>query len=284
MKRYFARRPGAYLFMSRGKHRPLWTALFCTTTLLCSGLSAAGSPQSKNEVRLVAPLYITSTDFMSVLTIRSDDSTVRVLVRFDSLEGQEVGRRLVGLGPRSSADIDIDDVEMVEHRFPELGSISLWPMQAGTIAVTGYVKIASRKREGEMFVEENLQIEDDMLRPIHIAFVPSSLSVPVLAIHSLSKQPQNVSINCSDGEGLAYQSDMILPPGMTFLVNACTSRKSESRTYEQLLQGDSGEPKKAMNIQVRGGEIAVWGFATKGATALSKPQISSIEFDVGPHF
>jgi len=70
---------------------------------------------------------------------------------------------------------------------------------------------------------------------------------------------------------------------MTFLVNACISRESEGRTYEQLLRGDTPEwSKGAMNIQIESGgpqgSIAVWGFTKAAQLTGATLQITGIEF------
>jgi hypothetical protein len=257
--------------------------LWLGVVLLGLHVFATENLKSPNDVELVAPLFITNTDFRSVLIIRNAaDSPTRLLIRFDALEGEEVGHRLIMVSAHSSVDIDLDDVEMVKHQFGELGSVSLSVIAGRVDSISGYIEIASRNRDERVSVEENLQVVGNRLPLPQTAFVPTPLSIPVLAIHSLGPLPQIVSINCSDAEGQVYESQLTLPARMTFLVNACISHKNEGRTYEQLLRGDSGHTKGALNIQISSGglrgSIAVWGFATTALSGGSTMQVASIEF------
>lgn len=234
-------------------------------------------------MKLVAPLFITNAEFRSVLAIKnSADRPVRVLASFDSLEGEEVGQRLLDLGPSSTATIDVDSIEMVSHRFAAVGSVSIRTRTGRADGISAWLTIASRNSNGRLSMAEDFQIVDDKPRPVQVASIPAPFSVPVLAVHSLSTLPQSISVACSDAEGQSYQSQMTLPPGMTFLVNACISGKSEGRTYEDILRGDGVRTKGDMNIQIKGGEmqvgVAVWGFSSASEQAGSKLQIAGIEF------
>ena len=268
----------------QGFFRSFSVILSPISVLLCFSLCAPGTAKPIGRLTLVAPLYVTNAEFMSVVTItNATQNPVSVLASFNSLEGEEVGRKLINVSQHSDASIDVDSVEMTERRFPALGSISLSATPASVGGITSHLTIASRRRAGRISVEENLQTVDDNLRPLRAAFISAALSAPVLAVHSLSELPQRVSINCSDAEGRTYQSQISLPPRMTFLVNACISRESEGRTYEQLLRGDTPEwAKGAMNIQIKSGgpegSIAVWGFARAGQTIGATLQIIGIEF------
>ena len=265
--------------------RKVWLYLACVlfTFLLCLCISAAEGNRSARKITFVAPLYITNAEFKSILVIRnSADSPVTLRLSFDSLEGAEVSHRLLLLSPHSSVSIDVDSVEMAGHRFAGLGSISLAATSETFDGIAARLSIESRNRDDRLRIEENLQPVDDKPHPLQIAFVSAPSSVPVLAIHSLNIVPQSIVVDCSDGEGQRYQSQMTLPPGMTFLVNACISRKSESRSYEDVLRGDGGGTKVAMNIRVkadeRTGGIAVWGFVSTGKIPGSTLKIEGIEF------
>jgi|SRR5712671_3496367 len=96
------------------KHRSIQrfsVMLWFAVVLMCLSVAANGSGQSPDDAELVAPLFITNVKFMSVLLIRNtSDSPIHALVKFDSLEGEEVGYRLADVSPHSSMDIDVDDV------------------------------------------------------------------------------------------------------------------------------------------------------------------------------
>lgn len=261
----------------------LWWCFGFAVVLLCLSDPAPVISQISAGPDLVAPLFITNAEFTSVLVIRNTtDNPINVLVTFDSLAGEQVGHRRVDVSPRSNVGINVDDVEMTKHEFTELGSIALSVTKASVDGVSGYVKIASRNRDVGVSVEEPFQVVGDNLRRPQVAFVRNPLSVPVVAVHSLSALPQSVSITCSDAKGRIYRSEVTLPARMTFLLNACISHKSEGRTYEQLLRGDRGSIKGALDIQIKGGEtnggIALWAFASVATQGGLTFQIAAIEF------
>ena len=117
---------------------------------------------------------------------------------------------------------------------------------------------------------------------LQVGFVPKSFSIPVVAIHSMSQLPQRISIVCSESGGSRYDSQLVLPARMTFLVNACISQRAESRTYEQLLNGDTDLNKEDSITKIKvadaqAGSVSVWGFAV-ARTAESNLQLVGIEF------
>jgi hypothetical protein len=269
---------------TKGKRKiPPSSIALCFFALLYFCVSLSAGPPSSRTVELVAPLFITNADFMSLLTIRNNaDSPTDICIWFHSLEGEEVGHRLLRIEGNSGVSIDLDGVDMVSHRFAALGSISLSASNPRVDGISARVTIASRNIDDRISVDENLRATDARLHSVEAAFVPGSQSVPVLAIHSLSTLPQGVVVDCSDGEGRAYQSEMTLPAGMTFLVNGCISKQSEGRTYEQILRADNGQMRTAMNIQVRSrasqGGIVVWGFAGAGKMLGPRLRVEGIEF------
>jgi hypothetical protein len=259
------------------------SVVFCFFPLLyfCASLSAG--PPSSRTVELVAPLFIINADFMSLLTIRNNaGSPTDICLRFHSLEGEEVGHRLLRIECNSGVSIDLDGVDMVSHRFAALGSISLSASNSRIDGISARVTIASRNIDDRISVDENFRATDARLHSLEAAFVPDSHSVPVLAVYSLSTLPQGVVVDCWDGEGRTYQSEMTLPAGMTFLVNGCISKQSEGRTYDQVLRADNGQMRTAMNIQVRSrasqGGIVVWGFAGAGKMFGPRLRVEGIEF------
>jgi hypothetical protein len=258
-------------------------AVCCTLILLCpaSFSSDIGSPRGK--VALVAPLYIANDRFTSKLALMNKtDDAVAVFVTLDSLEGEETARRPTTLAPHSSISMDVGSIPMTEHRFAALGSISISVASPVEKALAGQVTIASRAGIPKIQIEEDLQPVDAYPVPLHVGFVPASFSVPVLAIHSLDQLPQRISVVCSDSRGGSYESQVVLPGHMTFLVNACISEKSERRTYEQVLSGDTGPRMGHMTIKIKATDlqraISVWGFATATIGAELGLQATSIEF------
>jgi hypothetical protein len=112
---------------TKGKRKiPSSSIILCFFTLLYFGVSLSAGPPSSRTVELVAPLFITNADFMSLLTIRNNaDSPTDICIWFHSLEGEEVGHRLLRIDGNSGVNIDLDGIDMVSHRFAALGSISL---------------------------------------------------------------------------------------------------------------------------------------------------------------
>jgi|HubBroStandDraft_2_1064218.scaffolds.fasta_scaffold01628_3 hypothetical protein len=256
-------------------------AIYCTLFLLCRTSFSSDIAHSADRVTLVAPLYITNDHFMSQVTLtNTGDGTVETLVIFDSLEGEEVARKSMALPARSSMSIDLDSVPMTQHRFAPLGSISISAASPSENDLIGRVSIVSRT--GTDHIEETLQPADEKLRSLQVGFVPASFSVPLLAIHSMSELPQRISVICFESRRGSYESQLVLPGRMTFLVNACVSERSESRTYEQLLSGDAGAKKGDMTIKIKAADVqgafSVWGFATASKGAELGPQIVGIEF------
>lgn len=250
--------------------------------LLNSFSSDVANPRSRAD--LVAPLYISNDHFSSTLELASKaDTAIEAFVTFDSLEGEEIARRPITLSPRSSIRIDVDDVPMARHRFPALGSLSISVLGASTDkALIGRVAIVSRVGRGKVHVEEDLQSSYAYSSPLRVGFVPTSFSIPVLAIHSSSQLPQDISVVCSDGAGVNYESQFLLPAHLTLLINACVHRRTETRTYQQLLSGDTGpmRPEATIRVKTAGLQSAtsVWGFAASSSGAASAPQILGIEF------
>jgi hypothetical protein len=125
-------------------------------------LSVFGGTQSAREIKLVAPLYITNAQVKSVLMVGNPtDNAVAVRASFISLEGEEVGYRLLRLPPHSSVSIDVDSVAMGEHRFATLGSVSLTATSMGFDDPTAHLTIESRNNEDRLSVEEKLQAVGD---------------------------------------------------------------------------------------------------------------------------
>jgi hypothetical protein len=258
-------------------------AICCTLVLFCQHSFSADIASSTAKVMLVAPLYITNNHFTSQLTLTNKgDHTTDALVTFDSLEGESFARTTLTVPARSSTTVDVSAPDMTMHRFAGLGSISVSGTAQTMEAITGYVAIASREAKEEFHVEEALQRSDGNLRPLQVGFVPAAFSVPLLAVHSLSDRPLPVSIACSDSKGGSYESQLSLPGRMTFLISACISTRTESRTYEQLLSGDTGPTRADSTIKIKladaqAGAVSVWGFAV-AKTADSTLQLVDIEF------
>jgi len=254
----------------------------CLIPSLPFGLSSGERLQAAYGAELIAPLFVNNGEVRSVLVIsNTGDVAVEILARFESLEGEESGYQKLHLEPRSSRRIAVDGVEMAVHRFMDVGSITLVADRVGTQGISAHIAFISRYDDQQILAEEAVGHLTGQLSSVRIARVAESVSVPVLAIRSLSAQPQLVSVDCSDSEGKAYQSQMTLPPKMTFLVSVCIRGRGEGRTYREILAGDYGEVKGPMDIRVNSGSldhaIAVWGLAGLRVRE-RKPQIVAIEF------
>ena len=232
---------------------------------------------------MVAPLYIANDRFTSVLALTNKtDNMVEAFVTFESLEGEETARRPTTLAPRSSISVDVDSVPMTQHRFAALGSISILMASPVEKALIGHVTIVPRSGMEKINVEEDLQPVDAYLSPLRVGFVRASFSVPVLAIHSLSQLSQRILVICSDSANRSYESQLLLQAHMTLLLNACIRGRSEGRTYEQLLNGDTGPMRGGMTIKIKTespqGAISIWAFAAANVRENPVPQLVGIEF------
>jgi hypothetical protein len=261
----------------------LRVVFWCSLILVCGRLFSSEVPGDAHTLILVAPLYITDEQFASEIVItNTSDSSVHLLARLDSLEGEEVGQKQIALRAKSTVTINVDSIDMTEHRFPTLGTISIATTFSRIDTINAYLAIESRTASEGLHIKENFQAVEQKPRPHQVAFVPPSFSVPVLAVHNLSELPERVSIACSDTEGGSYESQLPLAAHMTFLVNACINGKSESRTYQQLLRGDIGPTKEAMTVHIKipegDGGFSAWGFAVAKPARGSKSQVTSIEF------
>lgn len=257
-------------------------AVCLTVTMLCSVSFLSGTAHRETKVALVAPLFIASNEFVSSLTLKNNAAaTVEAIVVFESLEGEETARKPLSLAANSTISLDINSVTMTPHRFASLGSISVLMADRYEGAVVGHVTITSR-RTGTIRVDENLQPVGRSGRLSNTAHVPASYSVPVVAVHSLGSSPQHITITCAEHGGRDYESQMVIPPQMTFLLNACIQGRGESRTYEQLLRGDTGRLRESATIRVGAvedpGGISAWGFAVRPATATTDLKIIGIDF------
>jgi len=163
-------RSRTFLMASRTKGErkiPSYSVVLCFFLLLYFG------PPSSRTVELVAPLFITDADFMSLLTIRNNASSpTDICLRFHSLEGEEVGHRLLHIEGNSGISIDLDGVDMVSHRFAALGSISLSASNSRIDGISAHVTIASRNIDDRISVDENFRATDARLHCLEAAFVP----------------------------------------------------------------------------------------------------------------
>jgi len=258
-------------------------AICCTCAFFCPTSFSSDAASSGSRVVLVAPLYVSNDRFSSMLALANKtDNTVEVFVAFHSLEGDETARRPTTLAPHSSMSMDVDSVPMTQHRFATLGSISILMASPVGKALIGKLTIASRAGTGKIHIEEELQPVEVNSGPLRVGSVPASLSVPVLAIRSLNQLSQRISVICSDNAGMSYESHLLVPAHMTLLLNACIRGRSESRTYEQLLNGDTGPTRGDMTIKIKTADpqwtIAVWGFAAANVGVDSGLQLVGIEF------
>ena len=264
-------------------------AIFRSLALFCGTPSISDLYGVTSNVALVAPLYITNDRFCSTLTLmnKSHDA-LEVVITFDSLEGEETARKRAYLQPHSSVRVELDSVLMAPHRFPELGSISVISGSSGEGSLTGRVTIESRDKMEKAHVEEILQGPNQYLGALHVGYVSGSVSIPVLAIHNPDVLLRRISVVCSDGAGERYDSEFALPAHTTFLINACIRRRSESRTYRELLTGEIGPLKKNMTILIKTEDqesgVSVWGFSTSKVATNLGLEITGIEFatSVGP--
>ena len=267
-------------------------AAACYLFLLCPISSSSDVASSGIKVALVAPLYIANHSFSSILSLTNKaDSTIAFFVTFDSLEGEETARSPTTLPPHSSITIDVDSVPKNQRLFAGLGSISILAASPAEEALAGRVTITSRAGMGKIHIEEDLQPVNERPGPLRVGFVSAPFSVPVLAVRSLSQLSQRMSIICSDSAGGSYESQLLLPAHTTFLLNACIRGKEESRTYRQLLSGDTGPMRGDATIEIKTadpqGAISVWGFAAANTGAESAPRVIGIEFtewDTGLEF
>ena len=256
---------------------------FCLTFFVASLQPYFGSGPVR-VASLTAPFYVNNAEFKSVLFVRNDTaSSVDMRVTFESLEAEKIGQKAVELDPYAGISIDVDSVEMAPHRFAALGSITLMPEGTTSFGITAHVTITSRNPGNAISLEEKLQHENQ--NTVQVGSLPSSFSVPVLAIHSTSRLPERILVDCTGAHGESFESQMTLPPGMTFLVNGCIGHRSEGHTYEDILRGNGGRTKGPMEIQVKSdqgsGGVVVWGFASTSETARSSFQTIGIEFDRG---
>ena len=87
--------------------------------LTCVILSGLANPEPTTDAALVAPLYVINSNFTSVVRLRNaSDTSVRIVLSFDALEGEHVAQRVFELTAYSNIDVDVDRVEMAPHRFP----------------------------------------------------------------------------------------------------------------------------------------------------------------------
>lgn len=257
--------------------------LWCCALLLF-GRSTVYSQKMPDPVEtLVAPIYISDEQVESVLNISNGNTgTANIVVRFYSLEGQIVAEKALTLGKSENRRLEIGAVAMRQHSFASLGSITILANVPRSVRLTGYVSIDSRRGGDTVHLKEDLQTIAELDPSVISAVVPATFSIPVLGIRSTSPFTQHISISCFEGTGRRYESDLSIPANMTLLLNGCIGVKNENRTYEQILKGDIGVRRGSSSIQVitdavQGG-IAMWGFASNGATGQGTTPVVGIEF------
>jgi len=255
---------------------------------LCSASDFNG--RTGDPVSLVAPFFINNSEFKSAITVSNRTGTiVDTNLLFKSLEAEEVGHASLELRPYSSVVVDLDSIAMRMHRFGDLGSVYLTTNGAGADNRVAHVTITSTARGTDLHIEEKFQPVRTKPRVVQVASA-AFFSTPVLAIHSSTRFSQTVIIDCITSQRKSYESEMTLPPGMTFLVNACINHRAESRSYLDILRGKGREnTKEPMSVRVKvvedSGSIAVWGLASAGPTApLIARGIDFGESEVGLEF
>jgi hypothetical protein len=169
---------------------------FCIAGWMCF-LAHYQVPNMQEEHKLLAPLFIKNGQMTSILTLRNDgkDAT-QVHVGLNSLEGEVVGHRVLSVASHSESRVDLDAVQMLSHRFEDLGSIEV---TADGETISGWVTIETRKGTATRVLDEPLQLATVWPELAAAKISHELISVPVLAVHNWSTSPQLVSIDCSPG-------------------------------------------------------------------------------------
>ena len=231
---------------------------------------------------LIGPLYITNAEFTSVLTLRNRSANIVTLaLALKSLEAEDIGGSSISVPSHSELSVQVDEIETKPHLFSTLGSIHLSTSLGSLSTLVAYITIMPRSNNSGPSLREDLQ-PTGQLSSVLTGFVPASFSVPIIAVHSLSERSQQLLIECLVADGGSYESEISLPAGMTLLVNACVSRRSESRSYMQLLAGEGGLAMPATTVHIKsdvqGPRISAWGFATAVCDRKCNPQFTGIDF------
>src|SRR3954464_3093534 len=133
--------------MTRHLLRPLLPLIFWAMIALIS-VNVAGEAQPRKEdlnVELVAPFSITTPKFTSSLHLSNRSQTsVAIVVRRNSLLGEEVGRMRVQVDASTSCTISLDKLSSSEREFGDLGPVFVSIQKRFLHSIDGNLIIASR--------------------------------------------------------------------------------------------------------------------------------------------
>ena len=165
----------------------------CVAAVTCF-LSSSQLSTTRVEHNLVASLFIKNGNMTSILTLRNDGKdTTQVRVGFISLEGEDVGHRVLSVTGHSEFRVDLDAIQMPSHRFENLGSIEV---TVDGEAISGWVTMEFRKGTATATLDEKLRVATVQQELAAAEISPELISAPVLAVHNWSTSPQLVSIDC----------------------------------------------------------------------------------------
>jgi len=211
---------------------------------------------------LVAPLFIEDEERTGVVTmVNSAPQGLDLDVVLYTLSGAQIATRAIRLAPYSQQTVAIAD--LLQGSDVQFGSVFLVPHRMTTMAAQ--LSIAGRNGESTNDIEEEFQMLMGT-SPANFKTVTVSKN-PVIAVRSLSAEPQTLSIACLAGEA-ASNGQISIGPNQTLLIDACA--EGGARTVPALgahsrnLSRNQKAVAVSLSSLVASQDLAVFGFGLTG--------------------
>ncbi len=238
------------------------------------------SPEPMMPMPLVAPLFIEDNSTESIITMASHSTMpLDVDVTLSALSGDQLVTKTITIAAHSEQTLNIADLlaNAPAASASTYGSVLLVPHRAAALAAQ--LSIVSRTGSPQDIEEEFAMPMSS--KPASYRAVTSGLSaMPVIAIRSVSKAQQTVSISCVMEAGGARSSSMPIAPNQTLLMQVCQDRGPKPMANLEGALDAARDPKQAFAISVSSSapsmELAVFGLGAHGTEA--DHSFSSIPF------
>ncbi len=245
-----------------------------------AGMSSAAMPAAMPSV---APIYIESADFSSVLNLVNELRVpLQATVDVYSLDGVKAASETITMAPYSSRQLSMESI-----------FASAVPLQLGSIRVTadhtgGLLAALSLTHRGSpaTYFDEELAMPSMEGSSVARGVADDARGgTPITAITSLSSSPQNITLSCVPESGAAQQRTLEFGPNQTLLMRPCAGDLPAAvLSPSDIENAGSGAPASgsrtaaaiAVTSDAMPGEFAVYGIVPHGSK--DNPFFTSINF------
>ncbi len=249
--------------------------------------SSPSQHKTMTTMPLIAPLFVENGELSSSITVvnaAAAASSAQVILL--DQQGTQVIKKTITLNGHSQIVLSVSELLKQAHALISIGSVQIVPepKAAKNMSVVAQLSIVDSGRVSPAYLEEEFFMPTSKSSNIFRSVSSSVLGYPVLALVSLSAEPQNVTVNCITEHSRSWQSTIQIAPNEMVLTEVCDAANERISDFQSSWHQKASNAKRSIGISVTTtgmpGELGVYGFALSGEH--DNPSYTALAFnDIG---